>query len=101
MRRRPPRSTLFPYTTLFRSDLVDALELVFDRLLNRDDAFMHGIDRAEKSVKRRGFAGTGRAGDEENAVRFDDDVADHRLVVPGKTQFVEAQEYFPARQQTQ
>src|SRR3712207_8966912 len=24
MRRRPPRSTLFPYTTLFRSDLVDA-----------------------------------------------------------------------------
>src|SRR3712207_8451348 len=24
MIRRPPRSTLFPYTTLFRSDLVDA-----------------------------------------------------------------------------
>src|SRR5687768_17895151 len=23
MRRRPPRSTLFPYTTLFRSDLID------------------------------------------------------------------------------
>src|SRR3712207_7542742 len=26
MIRRPPRSTLFPYTTLFRSDLVVALE---------------------------------------------------------------------------
>src|SRR5260370_31089479 len=25
MIRRPPRSTLFPYTTLFRSDLVDEL----------------------------------------------------------------------------
>src|SRR5256885_3391803 len=25
MIRRPPRSTLFPYTTLFRSDLTDAL----------------------------------------------------------------------------
>src|SRR3712207_7026091 len=25
MIRRPPRSTLFPYTTLFRSDLVDLL----------------------------------------------------------------------------
>src|SRR3712207_6928946 len=25
MIRRPPRSTLFPYTTLFRSDLADAL----------------------------------------------------------------------------
>src|SRR3712207_6962456 len=24
MIRRPPRSTLFPYTTLFRSDLIDA-----------------------------------------------------------------------------
>src|SRR3989442_6341289 len=27
MIRRPPRSTLFPYTTLFRSLAVDALEL--------------------------------------------------------------------------
>src|SRR5258705_887754 len=26
MIRRPPRSTLFPYTTLFRSDLVGVLE---------------------------------------------------------------------------
>src|SRR3712207_8084960 len=26
MIRRPPRSTLFPYTTLFRSDVEDALE---------------------------------------------------------------------------
>src|SRR3712207_8912783 len=28
MRRRPPRSTLFPYTTLFRSPLVAAVEMV-------------------------------------------------------------------------
>src|SRR5256885_4177142 len=28
MIRRPPRSTLFPYTTLFRSDLVDELRLM-------------------------------------------------------------------------
>src|SRR5262245_66537535 len=28
MLRRPPRSTLFPYTTLFRSDLVAALDAV-------------------------------------------------------------------------
>src|SRR2546428_1747563 len=26
MIRRPPRSTLFPYTTLFRSDLVELIE---------------------------------------------------------------------------
>src|SRR3712207_8720098 len=28
MRRRPPRSTLFPYTTLFRSVLVEVLHLL-------------------------------------------------------------------------
>src|SRR3712207_8140746 len=36
MIRRPPRSTLFPYTTLFRSDLagdVTAVELVARRLV--------------------------------------------------------------------
>src|SRR3712207_7062537 len=30
MIRRPPRSTLFPYTTLFRSDQVRALSAVLD-----------------------------------------------------------------------
>src|SRR3712207_7604241 len=30
MIRRPPRSTLFPYTTLFRSLLADAVELCRD-----------------------------------------------------------------------
>src|SRR3712207_8721393 len=28
MYRRPPRSTLFPYTTLFRSDVLIAMDLV-------------------------------------------------------------------------
>src|SRR2546430_13383196 len=31
MIRRPPRSTLFPYTTLFRSGLVDLYRLTADR----------------------------------------------------------------------
>src|SRR5436853_2318607 len=29
MIRRPPRSTLFPYTTLFRSDLVESIKETF------------------------------------------------------------------------
>src|SRR5256885_14952609 len=29
MIRRPPRSTLFPYTTLFRSNIMDMLQLLF------------------------------------------------------------------------
>src|SRR5258707_7313696 len=33
MIRRPPRSTLFPYTTLFRSDLPDAVEKEMDSLV--------------------------------------------------------------------
>src|SRR5258705_7842958 len=32
MIRRPPRSTLFPYTTLFRSDRVGATPPILDRL---------------------------------------------------------------------
>src|SRR3712207_6851482 len=30
MIRRPPRSTLFPYTTLFRSDAITASELIWE-----------------------------------------------------------------------
>src|SRR3712207_7243691 len=38
MIRRPPRSTLFPYTTLFRSDVLGAiLERGWDAGLFRDD----------------------------------------------------------------
>ena len=60
-------------------DLVDAFQFVFDRLLNRDDALVNRIDGAQKCVERSGFAGTGRAGDEKNPVRLDDDFADRRL----------------------
>src|SRR2546426_9033924 len=35
MIRRPPRSTLFPYTTLFRSELVDQFRVELDGLPQR------------------------------------------------------------------
>src|SRR3712207_7806003 len=38
MIRRPPRSTLFPYTTLFRSDDAGDLVLIFGRDLEHDRA---------------------------------------------------------------
>src|SRR2546425_10007375 len=53
MIRRPPRSTLFPYTTLFRSqrnprteriDVASSLEIV--DLLNAEDATVAGAVRA-------------------------------------------------------
>src|SRR5260370_22417492 len=48
MIRRPPRSTLFPYTTLFRSQLIDRcigamLQAVIDDILCRNTAGMEGL----------------------------------------------------------
>src|SRR5258708_31927141 len=37
MIRRPPRSTLFPYTTLFRSNFVSGLILLVERSIKLDD----------------------------------------------------------------
>src|SRR5437870_13154416 len=53
MIRRPPRSTLFPYTTLFRSIAVNRREAVSDRQLDDEVAVSqrHGnliIERSEE-----------------------------------------------------
>src|SRR3989442_11137252 len=50
MIRRPPRPTLFPYTTLFRSDVQSGAEA----LGRRDAVRVHG---AEKRLERRGDGG--------------------------------------------
>src|SRR2546430_7264711 len=59
MIRRPPRSTLFPYTTLFRSN----------RVLGGDAAVAVGDERASERASRRGaertaelFHGAGHRG---------------------------------------
>src|SRR2546422_6934704 len=53
MIRRPPRSTLFPYTTLFRSVLLSLEDSVLDDLANhqrREHAFAcHGRSPAVRS----------------------------------------------------
>src|SRR5690348_18178426 len=53
--RRPPRSTLFPYTTLFRSDAVEAIgvlrgEAAGDRFLVRREHVHH---EARGALERR------------------------------------------------
>src|SRR5258707_8512738 len=57
MIRRPPRSTLFPYTTLFRSPVTDRFDAVFleARLgLGPGDEALHGRrELADHSVRRR------------------------------------------------
>src|SRR3712207_7799402 len=68
MIRRPPRSTLFPYTTLFRSraERDDALELPGDRQLGG-----HAVERLADGVLVR-FG----AGQFERAVEGADGVGD-------------------------
>src|SRR5947208_11633646 len=55
MLRRPPRSTLFPYTTLFRSDRADvagAQPVADDELLGRR-AQLLAVERERHVVERR------------------------------------------------
>src|SRR3712207_6941777 len=47
MIRRPPRSTLFPYTTLFRSDHEDVAVREVD---HADDAVDHGVAHGDEAV---------------------------------------------------
>src|SRR2546430_6334511 len=51
MIRRPPRSTLFPYTTLFRSVLADELKT----LVHAVDSYQPFLDRLTQRGKDKGF----------------------------------------------
>src|SRR5258708_32021064 len=48
MIRRPPRSTLFPYTTLFRSALVERLSVLFIMLIGFERVPEFVFDRSEE-----------------------------------------------------
>src|SRR2546426_10436698 len=65
MIRRPPRSTLFPYTTLFRSRYLEVAALGFrrvgERLLARDRGDEHVVpQRVRAAVDVRGRLDRGR-----------------------------------------
>src|SRR5690554_3582252 len=54
MIRRPPRSTLFPYTTLFRSDAEEAYQ---DAIDERDNVLSDGlVDEAERASVEQAVA---------------------------------------------
>src|SRR5258708_33778224 len=66
MIRRPPRSTLFPYTTLFRSLSINALVNACNQKSNRDP-FMtlteDAVRQALESLKVKRLAGPGNSAD--------------------------------------
>src|SRR3712207_2778095 len=61
MIRRPPRSTLFPYTTLFRS--VRRLRPAHGRVEGREQSVLHEDAGAGEAVEQRGLPRVGVAGD--------------------------------------
>src|SRR3712207_8307799 len=68
MIRRPPRSTLFPYTTLFRSQRGGAAQ---------GGAAARGVDRAPERGRDERAGGRG-AGGRSRALRRGDDAGDER-----------------------
>src|SRR5438874_7761656 len=53
MIRRPPRSTLFPYTTLFRSEVGDELEQAVRNLVADDGGGLDQIARWAQAIQTR------------------------------------------------
>ena len=48
--------------------LADALDRIFDRVLDRQDVAAAVVEQAQRRIERRRLARTGRAGDEDDAV---------------------------------
>src|SRR5256884_1802302 len=79
MIRRPPRSTLFPYTTLFRSQRVHVLGIALeDRLIRGDcltvasleEARARGTEHALEDLGRDGSRGAGRGATTGRSTRW-------------------------------
>src|SRR3712207_8113641 len=52
MIRRPPRSTLFPYTTLFRSPQGRSFAAILDSLRTEEDSFYFVVESAAGQSRR-------------------------------------------------
>src|SRR3712207_6867441 len=85
MMRRPPRSTLFPYTTLFRSE--EAAVDLLHRAARRDAELLAEQD-AEALVGEKGLGGVAAGGERlhEQAVRSEEHTSE-----------LQARQYFVCR----
>src|SRR3712207_8917319 len=78
MIRRPPRSTLFPYTTLFRSTDERETARVRRRVLIAEDEALIRLDLREMLIEE-GYDVVGEAADGETALRLAEDRKSTRL----------------------
>ena len=71
-------------------NLIDAGQLVFDRVFRGDDLRVRTVDFDQRTVERRGLTGPGRAGHQNDAVRQPNQLAKHAIrfrVHPQTAQF--------------
>src|SRR3712207_8753927 len=69
MIRRPPRSTLFPYTTLFRSDRAACCQRPASAVVRRRRDVLCG-SHSDVGLRRRGAGRVGRPRSEEHTSEF-------------------------------
>src|SRR5690606_19612143 len=72
-------------------DLVDALDLVLDRVLDGDDLHVRRVDLRQRRIQRGGLARTGGAGDQQDAVRALQHVDEATEELVGETQRLEVE----------
>ena len=75
----------------FRLDLVDAFDLVFDRILDSDDLHVRCIELAQRGVQRGGLARAGRTGDQQDSVRLFEHLLELRQEFVGEAELVEVE----------
>src|SRR3712207_8251131 len=100
MIRRPPRSTLFPYTTLFRSDVQrapreDLLDDALARDLQRAVVLLHVLARGVLELRERRVLGEPGA----REVAVDRDARNERVVVRSEehTSELQSRQYLVCR----
>src|SRR2546428_1276183 len=85
MIRRPPRSTLFPYTTLFRSEIID--------FLKDPQKFQRLGGRLPKGALLVGPPGTGRSEEHTSELQSRSDLVCRLLLEKKKTNSSDARSF--------
>jgi len=73
--------------------LGDAGELVLDGIFNREDLHVRRVELGQTRVERRRLPGAGRAGDEDDPVRFLEQPGEDVKMVAAEAQLLEAEEH--------
>ena len=71
--------------------LVDAADLILDRVFHSGEVFVTDVELVQATVERGGFARTGRTGHQQHSVGFVDDGFPHDEVVVVESELVETQ----------